>query len=134
MDYGAALMSSSTIRRGGAVLVLLASAALYAMARRGDFYQDDFLFFGQARLSTPGSHYLAEGAFGHFLPGLRAAFMGVERTIGLHYDVLVLVHVALYAGSGWMLLRILRLLHGDTPWVLVLLALLILVDHEFSAL
>jgi len=116
-------LSAARFRLAATGVICLATLTLAVMGWGGFYYQDDFLFLRLAHDSPFTVSYLAEGAFGHFFPGLRAAFWVQDRTVGLNHDVAVIVVALLHLASLVAMCRLLVLLFGRRPGTLILLTM-----------
>lgn len=110
--------------RVGLVAVLIAQAAWVAvLCGRGWFYQDDLgaLDFATGRSLNWG--YLTAPVNDHLVPGYRLFFWILEHTSPLSYGSTVVARVVLQTLAVYLLWRLLVLLCGERPGVLVLTAL-----------
>ncbi|RBY90426.1 hypothetical protein DQ244_13375 [Blastococcus sp. TBT05-19] len=108
----------------GAALLILSHLVLRAwMASERELFQDDFLYGSQA-LEMPllSSEYLVEDRGGHFMPGAMLLHGVLYRLFPLEWGPFAVVMVALSAAGALAVLRLLRVLMGDRPRLLVPLA------------
>jgi hypothetical protein len=90
------------------------------LAGRGWFYGDDLSYLGAATGESLTWHYLSAPVNDHFVPGLRLLFWLMNRATGLNYDVTILARMILQAVATGLLYRLLVLLAGRRPGVLLL--------------
>ncbi|WP_375489750.1 hypothetical protein [uncultured Jatrophihabitans sp.] len=110
--------------RPGLALVLVAQAAWVAvLCARGWFYQDDLSSMDAAAGRPLGWRYLTDPVNDHLVPGLRLVFWLQERAGALDWAPTVVARVALQTLAVYLLHRLLTMLCGDRPGVLVLTAL-----------
>jgi hypothetical protein len=114
-----------------AVAAVIAAQAgwLGALASRGWFYQDDFIFLSQATRRRFGWGYLSEPLNDHLVPGLRAAFWLMQHFLPFNHTATVWVRVILQAVATALLYLLLRTLTGRTRRNLYFLAV-----YSFSPL
>ncbi|WP_051684387.1 hypothetical protein [Blastococcus sp. URHD0036] len=118
---------SSTARwvRAAAVLLVVAQLVVrWRLVAGRDFYGDDFVLLHMARDNGLLSwDYLAYDYSGHFMPGGLLLAGLVERFAPLQWGGAALTLVGMQALASFALLRLLRVLVGDRPLLLVPLAL-----------
>jgi len=90
------------------------SPVLYWLAASGFFFQDDFLNLQQAANSPLDLHYLMTPIFVHLQPGVRFEYWLIDRVIGLQYNVVLAILVALIAATSWTIFVTLRRLLPPT--------------------
>jgi hypothetical protein len=103
-----------------AVLIAGQAGWLGYFAGRGWFYGDDLPYQADATGRRLSWHYLSSPLNDHFIPGLRLAFWLLNRGVGLDYGTTVLLRVLLQAVATLLLARLLILLVGRRPAVLVI--------------
>ncbi|MEW9547221.1 hypothetical protein [Nonomuraea sp. NPDC050783] len=113
------------LRGGDAVLaaglVMLAAQLVwkFEIVRRTYFRQDDFMFLARSLESGFTWDYLMRVDFGHLMPGAFAIHWALGR-LGGHDDALAhALTIGLQAAAGLALLRLLWVLFGPRPAVLV---------------
>ena len=103
-----------------AAVVVAAQGLLYAaLARRGWFYQDDLDFTAQAAGRRLDLHYLTDPVNTHLTPGLRATYWFFTHAAPYDHGVTIAVRAALLATATGLFARLLLLLLGRRPVVLV---------------
>ncbi len=115
-----------TVRRlnVGLLVVLVAQAGWTGwLSAGGWFYQDDLSALQESSGRRLGWAFLTMPVNDHLVPGYRLAFWLLRHTDPLGYTPTVLIRVALQSVAVYLLYRLLRLLFGDRPGVLVLTAL-----------
>ncbi|MEV4107578.1 hypothetical protein [Nonomuraea sp. NPDC049695] len=112
-------------RGGDAVLAAgLAMVAVqlvwkFELVSRTYFRQDDFMFIARGLESPLSWDYLMRVDFGHLMPGAFAIHWAMGR-LGVYNDALAhVLTISLQAAAGLALLRLLRLLFGTRPAILV---------------
>ncbi|HEY0169139.1 MAG TPA: hypothetical protein VGB75_18995 [Jatrophihabitans sp.] len=102
-------------------LIALVQAGWFGyLASRGWFYGDDLSYLGAATGQSLNWTYLSAPVNDHFVPGLRLLFWLMSHTTGLNYDITIIVRMALQAVATVLLYRLLALLAGRRPGVLLL--------------
>ncbi|NUW30041.1 hypothetical protein HTZ77_01140 [Nonomuraea sp. SMC257] len=128
-------------RRHGDI-VLAAAIAMIAVQlvwrfdfiRRTYFRQDDFTFIARGLEHGLTWDYLMRVDYGHLMPGPFAIHWAMGR-VGVYNDVLAhLVTLGLLAAAAFALLRLLRLLFGTRPAILVPLGFYLLTPLLVSSL
>ncbi|TFV45961.1 hypothetical protein [Blastococcus sp. TF02A-35] len=106
-----------------ALLILSQLVVRAWMAAQRELFQDDFLYGSQA-LEMPlfSAEYLVEDRGGHFMPGAMLLHGILYRLFPLEWGPFAVVLVALQAAAALAVLRLLRVLLGDRPRLLVPLA------------
>ncbi|HEX8768501.1 MAG TPA: hypothetical protein VF714_09035 [Jatrophihabitans sp.] len=105
----------------GLALIVLAQAGWFGyLASRGWFYGDDLSYLGAATDQSLDWRYLSAPVNDHFLPGLRLLFWLMNRQVGLHYDITIAARILLQAVTTLLVHRLLVLLAGRRPGVLLL--------------
>jgi len=102
-----------------AVIVAGQACWLGYFTHRGWFYGDDLPYLADATGRRLDWRYLSAPLNDHFVPGLRFAFWLLNRSTGLDYGSTVLLRVLLQAVATVLLARLLILLAGRRPGVLV---------------
>ncbi|WP_043627027.1 hypothetical protein [Nonomuraea candida] len=104
-----------------AALLMIAAQLVwkYGLVSRTYFRQDDFVFIARGLASPLSWDYLMRIDFGHLMPGAFAIQWAMGR-LGVYNDLLAhTVTICLQAAAGLALLRLLRLLFGTRPAILV---------------
>ncbi|SHF59202.1 hypothetical protein SAMN05443575_0384 [Jatrophihabitans endophyticus] len=110
--------------RVGLVVVLAVQAAWVAvLCGRGWFYQDDLGALDVATGRSLDWGYLTEPVNDHLVPGYRLVFWLLEHTSPLAHTSTVVARVVLQSLAVFLLWRLLVLLCGERPGVLVVTAL-----------
>ncbi|HEX8305902.1 MAG TPA: hypothetical protein VF612_13565 [Jatrophihabitans sp.] len=105
----------------GLALIVLAQAGLLGyLASRGWFYGDDLSYLGAATGQDLDWRYLSAPVNDHFVPGLRLLFWLMNRETGLNYAITIAARIVLQAVATVLLHRLLVLLAGRRPGVLLL--------------
>ena len=105
----------------GIGLIVLAQAGwLGYLASRGWFYGDDLSYLGEATGEDLDWQYLSAPVNDHFLPGLRLVFWLLNRATGLDYGITILARLVLQAVATLLVYRLLVLLAGRRPGVVLL--------------
>jgi hypothetical protein len=105
----------------GLGLIVLAQAGWFGyLASRGWFYGDDLSYLGAETSERLTWHHLSAPVNDHFVPGLRLVFWLMNRTSGLNYDITIVARILLQAVATVLLHRLLVLLAGRRPGVLLL--------------
>ncbi|MFI7638697.1 hypothetical protein [Nonomuraea sp. NPDC049400] len=127
-------------RGGDAVLAAgLAMVAVqlvwkFELVRRTYFRQDDFMFIARGLESQLSWDYLMRIDFGHMMPGAFAIHWAVGR-LGVYNDALAhTLTIGLQAAASLALLRLLRLLFGARPAILVPLGFYLLTPMTIPGL
>jgi len=108
----------------GRLAVLLIQAGWGGwLSARGWFYQDDLSALDEASGRSLGWHFLSMPVNDHLVPGYRLVFWLQRHTDPLDYSQTVLARVLLQSVAIWLLLRLLVLLFGRRPAVLVVAGL-----------
>ncbi|WP_113702832.1 hypothetical protein [Nonomuraea lactucae] len=133
-------MGTRLKQRGDAVLaaaiVMIAVQLVWKfdLVRRTYFRQDDFTFIARGLERELSWDYLMRVDYGHLMPGPFAIQWAMGR-LGVYNDVLAhAVTIGLLAGAGLALLRLLNLLFGPRPAILVPLAFYLLTPLTISSL
>ncbi|NBE95412.1 hypothetical protein FE391_39510 [Nonomuraea sp. KC401] len=106
----------------------------FALVRRTYFRQDDFHFIARGLEQGMSWDYLMRVDFGHLMPGPFAIHWVMGR-LGVYNDLLAhTVTIGLLAAAGLALLRLLHVLFGARPAILVPLAFYLLTPMTLSAL
>ena len=102
-------------------LIVLGQAAWFGyLASRGWFYGDDLSYLGEATGERLDWQYLSAPVNDHFVPGLRLVFWLMNQATGLNYGITVLARVLLQAVATLLVYRLLVLLAGRRPGVVLL--------------
>jgi len=108
----------------GLVAVLLVQAAWNSwLSARGWFYQDDLSALDEASGRRLGWKFLTMPVNDHLVPGYRLVFWLQRHTDPLNYPQTVFARIVLQTLAIWLLARLLVLLFGRRPGVLVVLLL-----------
>ncbi|MCK2221050.1 hypothetical protein MF672_045695 [Actinomadura sp. ATCC 31491] len=125
METGATAGGRGWLRGGDAVLaaalVMIAAQLVWKfdLVRRTYFRQDDFMFLARGLENGFTWDYLMRVDFGHLTPGAFAVHWAMGR-LGGHNDALAhALTIGLQAAAGLALLRLLWVLFGPRPAVLV---------------
>jgi hypothetical protein len=86
------------------------------------FRQDDFLILDQAESGKLGWSYLMTIDGGHLMPGGKAIAWALARLSLYDWTLTSTVNLLLIAAASLALLRLLRIMFGNRPGILVLLA------------
>ncbi|MEU0566685.1 hypothetical protein ABZ297_15000 [Nonomuraea sp. NPDC005983] len=137
---GGATAEARTWARGDAVLaaalVMIALQLVwkFELVRRTYFRQDDFTFIARGLEHGLSWDYLMRVDYGHLVPGPFAIQWAMGR-LGVYNDVLAhAVTIGLQAAAGLALLRLLRLLFGSRPAILLPLGFYLLTPMTISSL
>lgn len=105
-------------------LVLVLQAVWTAvLCGRGWFYQDDLGALDVATRRSLGWGYLTQPVNDHLVPGYRLVFWLLAHTTPLGFPITVVARVVLQTLAVYLLWRLLVLLCGDRPGVVVVVAL-----------
>ncbi|WP_214321043.1 hypothetical protein [Nonomuraea sediminis] len=116
------------------VMIALQLAWKFDLVRRTYFRQDDFVFITRGLENSLSWDYLMRVDYGHLVPGPFAIQWAMGR-MGVYNDVLAhLVVIGLQALACLALLRLLRLLFGARPAILVPLGLYLVTPLTISSL
>lgn len=108
----------------GLAAVLIVQAAWNGwLSGRGWFYQDDLSALDEASGRRLGWKFLSMPVNDHLVPGYRLVFWIQRHTDPLNYTQTVVVRIVLQTLAIWLLGRLLVLLFGRRPGVLVVLGL-----------
>ncbi|WP_433252541.1 hypothetical protein ACQPYK_08010 [Streptosporangium sp. CA-135522] len=129
---------SPFVRRHGLTvavsLLLLAGLALKGwLLSRSFFAEDDIVFIGRAVAEPFGRDHLLRVHIGHLMPGALALVRAVTAVSPYDWGLVSAVIMALYAGAALALHRLLRLLFGARPLILVPFALFLFAPAGFQA-
>ncbi|GIH89817.1 hypothetical protein ACFFMN_12550 [Planobispora siamensis] len=102
-----------------AVLVLLSLLLRAALMGRSFFVEDDFVFAGRAATADFGWDYLFRVHYGHLMPVPFALIWVLTRVAPYDWTVVTLVALALHGAAAAAMYRLLRLLFGSRPLILV---------------
>ena len=102
------------------LFVLVQAGWFGYQASRGWFYGDDLSYLGAATGQSLNWAYLSAPVNDHFVPGLRLLFWLMNHITGLNYDITIIARMALQAAATVLLYRLLVLLAGRRPGVLLL--------------
>ncbi len=107
------------------LIAILAGQALWGgwLSARGWFYQDDLSALDEASGRTLGWNFLSMPVNDHLVPGYRLVFWLQRHTDPLGWTQTVLARVLLQSVAIWLLARLLILLFGRRPAVLVVVGL-----------
>jgi hypothetical protein len=113
------LRSGDAVLAIGLVLVAVQLVWKFDLVRRTFFRQDDFMFIARGLEGPLSWDYLMRIDFGHLMPGAFAIHWAMGR-LGVYNDVLAHgLAIGLQAAAGLALLRLLRLMFGTRPAILV---------------
>jgi hypothetical protein len=135
----AAEPSAPWYRRNAVMLagVLLIAAQLVwraTVVRHAYFAEDDFEFVARAAESGLGWDYLMRNHGGHIMPGSFLLAWLLTRISPYNWGLTSAVTLALQAGAGLALLRLLRVLFGARPLILVPLLVFLCTPITISAM
>ncbi|HEX4815637.1 MAG TPA: hypothetical protein VFV66_23080 [Nonomuraea sp.] len=121
--YGAGarqwLRGADAVPAVGLVMVAAQLVWKFELVRRTYFRQDDFMFIARGLESGLTWDYLMRIDFGHLMPGAFAIHWAVGR-LGVHNDLLAHgLTISLQAAAGLALLRLLWVVFGPRPAILV---------------
>ncbi|MGW4791282.1 hypothetical protein ACWEPC_02550 [Nonomuraea sp. NPDC004297] len=123
-----------TVLAAGLVMVAAQLVWKFALVSRTYFRQDDFMFIARGLENPLSWDYLMRIDFGHLMPGAFAAHWAMGR-LGVYNDVLAhAVTISLQAAAGLALLRLLRVLFGTRPAILVPLGFALLTPMTIPGL
>lgn len=106
----------------------------FDLIRRTYFRQDDFTFIARGLENDLTWDYLMRVEYGHLMPGPFAIHWATGR-LGVYNDVLVhVITIVLLAAAALALLRLLYLLYGSRPAILVPLCFYLLTPMTISSL
>jgi hypothetical protein len=116
------------------VLVIVQCVWKFSLVRRTYFRQDDFTFIARGLERNLSWDYLMRVDYGHFVPGPFAIEWAMGR-LGVYNDVLAhIVTIGLLAAASLALLRLLLMLFGPRPAILVPLGFYLLTPMTISSL
>ncbi|KAB8197533.1 hypothetical protein FH608_002990 [Nonomuraea phyllanthi] len=128
------LRGGDAVLAAGAVMVAVQLVWKFELVRRTYFRQDDFMFIARGLESQLSWDYLMRIDFGHLMPGAFAIHWVMGR-LGVYNDVLAHgLTIGLQAAAGLALLRLLRLLFGPRPAILVPLGFFLLTPMTIPGL
>src|SRR3954454_21353136 len=108
----------------GLVAILIGQAAWAGwLSARRRFYQNDLSALDEASGRRLGWRFLTMPVNDHLVPGYRLVFWLQRHTDPLNYPQTVIARVVLQTLAIWLLYRLLALLFGRRPGVLVILLL-----------
>ncbi|SFI06508.1 hypothetical protein SAMN05216275_10112 [Streptosporangium canum] len=117
-----------------ALLLLLAGLALKGwLLSRSYFAEDDIVFVGRAVAEPFGWDHLLRVHIGHLMPGALALVRAITAVSAYDWTLVSAVILALYAGAALALHRLLRLLCGTRPLILVPFAFFLFAPANFQA-
>ncbi|MER6943180.1 hypothetical protein ABT294_04075 [Nonomuraea sp. NPDC000554] len=116
------------------VMIALQLVWKFELVGRTYFRQDDFTFIARGLEHGLSWDYLMRVDYGHLVPGPFAIQWAMGR-LGVYNDVLAhAVTIGLQAAAGLALLRLLRLLFGSRPAILLPLGFYLLTPMTISSL
>lgn len=118
----AASVPSFAVPGTAAMVVLVDVVVFVALAARGGWVADDLDFLVAGHENRLTVDYLAHPVNDHLMPGLRLMYWVFAHTGGLSYEVTIAVRVALIVAAGAAMYRLLVLLLGRRPVVVIYLA------------
>lgn len=126
------------VRRHGltvaALLLLLAGLVVKGwLLGRSYFAEDDIVFVGRALAEPFGWDHLFRMHIGHLMPGAFVLVRAMTAISAYDWGLTSAVIMALYAGAALALYRLLRLLCGARPLILVPFALFLFAPANFQA-
>ncbi|WP_326820256.1 hypothetical protein [Streptosporangium sp. NBC_01756] len=129
---------SPSVRRHGpavaALCLLIAGLVLKSwLLSRSFFVEDDIVFIGRAADEPFDWDHLFRVHIGHLMPGAFALVRAVTAVSAYDWALVSAVIMAVYAGAALALHRLLRLLFGARPLILVPLALFLFAPANFQA-
>ncbi|MBG0828138.1 hypothetical protein HS041_10200 [Planomonospora sp. ID67723] len=117
-----------------ALLVLAGGLGLtWWLLGRSYFAEDDIVFIGRAAEETFGWDDLSRVHIGHLMPGALALVRAITAVSAYDWTLVSIVILVLRAGAALALLRLLRLMFGTRPLILVPLAFFLFAPANFQA-
>ncbi|MER5623811.1 hypothetical protein ABT061_22515 [Streptosporangium sp. NPDC002544] len=117
-----------------ALLLLLAGLAVKGwLLSRSYFAEDDIVFVGRALAEPLGWDHLFRVHIGHLMPGALALVRALTAISAYDWGLVSIVIMALYAGAALALYRLLRLICGARPLILVPFTLFLFAPANFQA-
>ncbi|WP_449064633.1 hypothetical protein [Planomonospora algeriensis] len=118
-----------------AVTVLLAGGLGLTrwLLGRSYFTEDDIVFIGRAVAEPFGWDHLSRVHIGHLMPGALALVRAVTAVSAYDWALMSAVVLVLHAGAALALLRLLLLMFGRRPLILVPLAFFLFSPANFQA-
>ncbi|MFI7126944.1 hypothetical protein ACIBQ1_14715 [Nonomuraea sp. NPDC050153] len=128
------LRGGDAVLAAGLVMVAVQLVWKFELVRRTYFRQDDFMFIARGLENSLSWDYLMRIDFGHLMPGAFAIHWAMGR-LGVYNDALAhVLTISLQAAAGLAMLRLLRLLFGTRPAILVPLGFYLLTPMTISGL
>ncbi|GAA2214699.1 hypothetical protein GCM10009850_101640 [Nonomuraea monospora] len=116
---GMRFRGGDAVLAAGLVMITVQLVWKYGLVSRTYFRQDDFMFIARGLENPLSWDYLMRIDFGHLMPGAFAIQWAMGR-LGVYNDVLAhAVTISLQAAAGLALLRLLRVLFGTRPAILI---------------
>ncbi|MFE0147033.1 hypothetical protein ACFWY5_07815 [Nonomuraea sp. NPDC059007] len=116
------------------VMVAVQLVWKFDLVRRTYFRQDDFTFIARGLENDLTWDYLMRADYGHLMPGPFGAHWAMGR-LGVYNDVLMhVVTIVLMGAAALALLRLLFLLYGSRPAILLPFAFYLLTPMTISSL
>lgn len=116
-------MPITRLYRVGEVVVPVFSAIFVVILLwHSYFYTDDFMRLHDAATARFGWHYLSDEVFGHFAPGFRFVYMGLQRQGLPDYRWAIALTALMELASVLLLQRLLTALFGRRTIVLAVVA------------
>ncbi len=108
-----------------AIWIVIAAQAAWVgtLMSFGWYYQADFSNLADATGQSLSWHYLSAAQGGHFSVVSRTIFWLFQRTVGLNYPVTIAVRLVAQAVCTWLLARLLSMLVGRRPGVVIIVGL-----------
>ncbi|NJP89279.1 hypothetical protein HCN51_07435 [Nonomuraea sp. FMUSA5-5] len=131
---GTRLRGGDVVLATGIVMVAVQLVWKYELVRRTFFRQDDFHYIIRGQESGFTWDYLMWVDVGHLLPGGFGISWAMARLGGYNEVLAHTMTIALQAGAGLALLRLLRLLFGARPAILVPLGFYLLTPMTIPSL
>ncbi|MFI6451436.1 hypothetical protein ACIBF6_07745 [Streptosporangium amethystogenes] len=117
-----------------ALLLLLAGLVVKGwLLSRSYFAEDDIVFVGRALAEPLGWDHLFRVHIGHLMPGAFVLVRALTAISAYDWGLVSVVIMALYAGAALALYRLLRLLCGARPLILVPFAFFLFAPANFQA-
>lgn len=128
------LRGGDAVMAAALVMIVVQLVWKFGLVRRTYFRQDDFTFIARGLEHDLTWDYLMRVDYGHLVPGPFAIQWAMGR-LGVYNDVLAhVVTISLLGAASLALLRLLRLLFGARPAILVPLAFYLLTPMTISSL
>ena len=114
--------SRSRVRWTMAAVGIVQFAIITRIVTTSGFQQDDYLFFSSGHTNGFTVDGLTQSIFGSFIPGFNFVNTVLARTLPIHRGPAVLLTLAMYAALVFVFYRLLELLFGPRPVIVLLTA------------